>query len=486
MLGLERIGRAEAIWHALVNGANDDEAVRTISRDLHTLKGDASVVGYNEVHVLAHKVEELVGLASELEFQVSDDVELVMTIAMQFLGMLLRTRQALAIDLDGFVRQVDEVIRETRLLRRQPSSIARMAAVLPDSADRLSERTRQRLAGVATDAFLEYVGARGAASRARLRGIWRTLRDELTQIETVAVAPLLARHVPACRQLAGELGKDVDVSIDVGAMRLEPRVAEALDQALLHILRNSIDHGIEEPAARIASGKPARGTVRVTARELDNWFECIITDDGGGLDLEAVRAKAAERGLVGADATDRELADLIFVPGFTTRSVADEVSGRGIGMDAAKSAITKIGGRLRLDLTRTPGFSITVGVPAPMRQLRCYHFLAPNGAINFAISGRWTPTIVDRDPRQALDPLQAVSLVGGSRQTATKWARDSARDLVLELRWGFLELFVRVASAPQLVTAERICPTADDAPVEVVMIDGVEALLLRPEHLVKR
>jgi hypothetical protein len=121
-----------------------------------------------------------------------------------------------------------------------------------------------------------------------------------------------------------------------------------------------------------------------------------------------------------------------------------------------------------------------------MRQLRCYHFLAPNGAINFAISGRWTPTIVDRDPRQALDPLQAVSLVGGSRQTATKWARDSARDLVLELRWGFLELFVRVASAPQLVTAERICPTADDAPVEVVMIDGVEALLLRPEHLVKR
>src|SRR5690606_4859984 len=110
-LSLERIARVESVWNALVQGAEDEEAVRAASRDLHTLKGDARIVGFDEVHVLSHKLEELLAVASQVNYRVSDDFDLVVTMATQFVGMLLRKKSggASGIDVEGFVRQVDDV-----------------------------------------------------------------------------------------------------------------------------------------------------------------------------------------------------------------------------------------------------------------------------------------------------------------------------------------------------------------------------------------
>ena len=482
-LSLERVGRIDALWNALIEGADDEEAARTILHNLHTLKGDARMVGYDAVHTLAHKLEELVGLAEQLEYRISDDFELVVSMSTQFLGMLLRKRDTAGIDLAGFMRQIEEVLRETRVLRKTRPTNPRMAAV-SDAVDRLSEHTRQRLASVATDAFLEYLGARNRDSRMRLRRVWQTLRDELAQIESVAIAPLIDRHVAATRELAAALGKAVELEITLDDLRLDPRVAEAVDQAILHLLRNAIDHGIETPAERAASGKPAHGTVRISVEHTGSNVKIVVADDGRGLDLERVRAKGSQRELLdrNGDASERELVDLLFLPGFSTRDVVDEISGRGIGMDAVKSAIVRVGGDVRLHTKIGAGVDVTLVVPAPVRHMRVYRFLAPGGSMTFAVSARWTPTLVD-DVADLIDPVQAVALHGGSRQTITGWTADSMRDVVMQLRWGFLELALRTGSEPQLMTAERICPTADDCPLEVVLIDGVEALLIRPEHV---
>lgn len=485
-LSLERVGRVEAVWNALIEGADDDEAARSLSHDLHTLKGDARMVGYEDVHTLAHKLEELVGMAKQLEWRVSEDFELVVSMATQFLGMLLRKRDMAGIDLAGFMRQIDEVIRETRVLRRTRSTNPRLVAIV-EAADRLSERTRQRLASVATDTFLEYLGARNPDSRTRLRRVWQTLRDELSQIETVALAPLVERHLTPTRELAAELGKEVDVEIDVDDLRLDARVAEAVDQAILHLLRNAVDHGIETPARRIAVGKPPRGKVRVSVEHAGPTVHVVVADDGFGIDLEQVRAKGTQRNLLdqAKAASERDLVDLLFLPGFTTRDEVSEVSGRGIGMDAVKSGIVRVGGQVRLHSRIGAGVQVTLAVPAPVRQLRVYRFLAPGGSMSFAVSARWSPNVVEdvQQPIEPIDPVQAIALHGGSRQTITGWPVEPIRDLVMQLRWGFLELALRSASEPQLVTAERICPTSDECPVEVVLIDGVEALLLRPEHV---
>lgn len=482
-LSLERIGRMEALWNALIEGAEDAEAARTISRDLHTLKGDARLVGYDAVHTLAHKLEELVELAKQLEYRVSEDFELVVSMAMQFLGMLLRKRDTAGIDLAGFMRQIEEVLRETRVLRKTRATNPRLVAVT-DAVNRLSEHTRQRLASVATDAFLEYLGARNPDSRRRLRRVWQTLRDELAQIETIAIAPLIERHLAPTRELAAALGKEVEVELALDDLRLDPRVAEAVDQAILHLLRNAVDHGIESSASRVALGKPARGRVRVSVDHAGAAVRITVADDGRGIDLERVRAKGTQRDLLdrAREASERELIDLVFVPGFSTRDDVSEVSGRGIGMDAVKSAIVRVGGEVRVQSQIGAGVEVTIVVPAPVRQLRVYRFLAPGGAMTFAVSARWTPTVIERAP-DAIDPVQAVALHGGSRQTITGWPIDSVRDLAMQLRWGFLELALRTASEPQLMTAERICPTSEDCPLEVVLIDGAEALLLRPEHV---
>ncbi|HEY5922082.1 MAG TPA: ATP-binding protein [Kofleriaceae bacterium] len=484
-LSLERIGRVESVWNALLQGAEDEEAVRAMSRDLHTLKGDAKVVGYDEVHVLSQKLEELLALAAQLNYRVSEDFELVVTMATQFVSMLLKKKSAgtSGIDLDGFVQQVDDVIRETRVLRRTRPSNPHLQIVAADtSPDRLSPETRRRLARAATDAFLEYLGARNSTSRGRMRRIWHVLSQELSRLQAVELAPLLERQRAAGAVLAGELGKQVDFTIDAADVRLEPRVAEAIDMAIVHLVRNAIDHGIETPVARIAAGKRSCGRLAIRAEEASGNVHVTVEDDGGGVDLEVVRAAALEAGLLTEDspAGERELLDILFHPGFSTRDDVSAVSGRGVGLDAVKAGIVRIGGTVRLANRPAAGTTFTIVVPAPVRQLRVFQFLAPGSAINLAVSARWTPT-VEPVGADAIDPIQAMQLLGGSRQTLA--GAPPPKPLAVRLRWGFLEIPVRAATEPVLATAERVCPTPDDHPVEVIEIDGVEALLLRPEHV---
>jgi chemotaxis protein histidine kinase CheA len=484
-LSLERIGRVESVWNALLQGADDEEAIRAMSRDLHTLKGDAKAVGFEEVHMLAKKLEELLALAGQLEYRVSEDFELVVTMATQFASMLLKMKSAgtSGIDLDGFVRQVDDVLRETRVLRKSRASNPRITIAGTDSAaDRLSAEARRRLAAAATDAYLEYLGARNASSRARLRGIFQTMSQELSRLLAIELAPLLERQRVAGEALATELGKQVELVVEGTDVRLEPRVAEAVEVAVLHLSRNALDHGIERPPARAAAGKRATGKLVIRTEELSGNVHVVVSDDGAGIDLDAVRAIASARGLVDSNRPvgERELLDLLFHSGFSTRANVGDVSGRGVGLDAVKVGITKVGGTVRLASQRGKGTTVTLVVPAPVRQLRVFQFLAPGSALSLAVSARWTPTVEELSA-DAIDPIQAMQLVGGSRQTLS--GAPTPKQLAVRLRWGFLEISVRAATEPVLATAERVCPTSDDHPVEVLEIDGVEALLLRPEHI---
>jgi two-component system chemotaxis sensor kinase CheA len=440
--------------------------------------------------VLAHKLEELFDLAAQPDHRISEELELVVTMAIQFLGMMLRKKSSNAmtgIDLDGFVRQVDEVLREARTVPIMPRTSTITRPVRAEaSTDRLSEATRHRLAIAGTSAFLEYLSARGGTSRSRLRGVWNTVRDELSNMQSLPLASVLEPHTVATQALLQRLGKRAELVIDAGEVRVDARISEAIGLAAVHLITNAVDHGIELPAARVAAGKRPQGAVRLRAAEHPGWLVVTIDDDGAGVDVEAVRARAIERGLLSAaraeGSSESELLEYILQPGFSTRDAVNDVSGRGVGLDAVKTAVTRVGGSLRIASTRTRGTSFTLSIPVPQRQVRAYHFLAPGGAVALGFSARWTPSIEDAPAADALDPVRAIQLAGTSRQTATERSRP-LKDLVLRLRWGFLEIVLRAASEPVLVTAERICPTPDDYPIEVVTIDNHETILLRPEHL---
>jgi len=152
------------------------------------------------------------------------------------------------------------------------------------------------------------------------------------------------------RDLGSQLGKEIDLVIAGANTEMDKNIIEALKDPLVHIIRNSADHGIEAPELRAKLGKPRAGTIRIEARQQGSKVEIAISDDGAGLDIERIKAKGVERGLI--DATERDpkrIMPLIFEPSFSTAARTTGVSGRGVGMDVVKSNLERLRGEISLD-----------------------------------------------------------------------------------------------------------------------------------------
>jgi two-component system chemotaxis sensor kinase CheA len=166
------------------------------------------------------------------------------------------------------------------------------------------------------------------------------------------------------RDLAGKLGKKIELKTSGEATELDKGLIEKITDPLTHLVRNSVDHGIESPADRVAAGKPANGTITLSARHQGGSIVIEVRDDGRGLDREKILRKAAEKGIAVSDRmTDQEVWQLIFAPGFSTADVVTDVSGRGVGMDVVKRNITSLGGTVELDSNLGRGTRVSVRLP---------------------------------------------------------------------------------------------------------------------------
>jgi two-component system chemotaxis sensor kinase CheA len=160
--------------------------------------------------------------------------------------------------------------------------------------------------------------------------------------------------------------KEADLEIYGAETELDKLIVEDLSDPLIHVIRNAVDHGIEAPEVRVSRGKPARGIVKISARQRGNNVVLEVSDDGAGLSRERIRRKAVERGLIeeGAALDDRELFDLVFLPGFSTKDEVTEISGRGVGMDVLRKNIANLSGMI--ELTSTEGRGTTVAITLPI------------------------------------------------------------------------------------------------------------------------
>lgn len=191
------------------------------------------------------------------------------------------------------------------------------------------------------------------------------LRDTALNIRMLPIGTTFSKFKRLVRDLSVELGKDIELTTAGAETELDKTVIERLNDPLVHLIRNSIDHGIEMPDAREAAGKPRQGTVHLAAVHSGDSVLITITDDGAGLDKEAIRAKGVDRGLVttGAELTDKEIYNLIFAPGFSTAKKVTSVSGRGVGMDVVKRAIDALRGTIDIASERGKGSTITIKLP---------------------------------------------------------------------------------------------------------------------------
>jgi two-component system chemotaxis sensor kinase CheA len=192
----------------------------------------------------------------------------------------------------------------------------------------------------------------------------RDLQEAVMSIRMLPISFVFNRFPRVVRDLSQKLNKQVDLVIHGEGTELDRGLIEKLVDPLTHLVRNSIDHGIESPEKRLAAGKSARGTVTLRASQQGGNIVVEVSDDGGGLNRERILAKATENGLpVHEGMSDAEVWLLIFAPGFSTASEVTDVSGRGVGMDVVRRNISDLGGRVEIHSTPGVGSNFIIRLP---------------------------------------------------------------------------------------------------------------------------
>ncbi|KAF1047651.1 chemotaxis protein CheA [Xylophilus sp.] len=192
----------------------------------------------------------------------------------------------------------------------------------------------------------------------------RDLQESVMSIRMIPMSVVFSRFPRMLRDLAGKLGKKVELVTHGEATELDKGLVEKITDPLTHLVRNSCDHGIELPADRLAAGKPEHGTITLSAAHQGGSIVIEVRDDGRGMSRDRILGKARERGLdVSDQMSDADVWQLIFAPGFSTAEVVTDVSGRGVGMDVVKKNITALGGTVEIDSSEGYGMKVSVRLP---------------------------------------------------------------------------------------------------------------------------
>ena len=208
-------------------------------------------------------------------------------------------------------------------------------------------------------------GAGSNEELALLEGLTRDIQESAMAIRAQPIGSVFSRVPRILRELTTSTGKHVKLVVAGETTELDKTVIERLGEPLTHLIRNAVDHGIEDPATRLAAGKPAEGTLTLSAEHRAGRILIRIADDGAGINQARVLAKAVEKGLVAPDAqlSKEEVDMLIFAPGFSTAAAITNVSGRGVGMDVVRQNVKDLGGRITIDSEEGKGTAFTLTLP---------------------------------------------------------------------------------------------------------------------------
>lgn len=192
-----------------------------------------------------------------------------------------------------------------------------------------------------------------------------SLRDTAMDMRMLPIGTIFSKFRRLVRDLANSLGKNIELMSEGAETELDKTVIEKLNDPLVHLIRNSADHGIELPEVRKAAGKNEQGIITLTAKHTGAFVLISITDDGAGLNKEKIINKAVEKGIIkaGETLTDNEIHELIFKPGFSTATTVTDVSGRGVGMDVVKRDISSLGGTVMVESEEGKGSSFILKIP---------------------------------------------------------------------------------------------------------------------------
>ncbi|HLI86251.1 MAG TPA: chemotaxis protein CheA [Bryobacteraceae bacterium] len=389
----EHLANLESQLLVLEKEPTKSEALHAIFRNFHTIKGLAGFLELREIQKVAHEVETVLDQARNGQFTVTPEAIDVILLSGDYLKgwlthleLILQNQPSSAPDLDPTL-----LARITAIPRLKPGAKTRgleaLAAAVTQSAPtpehpsnpipetRRDAAPRSESMAVKVDtAKLDYLvdmagemviaetlvrhdpelaklkSPRLQRNLSQLTRITSELQRTAMSMRLVPVGPLFRRMARLVRDLSRQIGKKVEMQTAGDDIELDRTIVEELADPLMHMVRNSLDHGFEMPEERIALGKPAAGRLLLKAQHLAGQVVIELTDDGRGLNREKILAKAIEKGLVndGGGLSDSEVFELIFKPGFSTAAQVTDVSGRGVGMDVVRKHIEKLRGHIEI------------------------------------------------------------------------------------------------------------------------------------------
>jgi two-component system chemotaxis sensor kinase CheA len=406
----EHLDAADVQLLALETDPSNVEALHTVFRAFHTIKGAASCLDLSAMQALSHETESLLDLARKGALRMAGNVLDVVFEAVDAMKQLASDAEAAL--KTGRVPAPDAALGDLlRRIRGMVSSGAeRRAGPVPASPVPLTRDAEEplhseddppspapsapaeakepvRVDADRLDRLVDLIGelviaesmvsqsnevrsqaSGGALSRsvAQLDKITRELQEMGMSLRMVPVRPLFHKMARLVRDLSRKLGKAVEFVTSGEEIEIDRAIVNSISDALVHILRNALDHGIEaDPAARVAAGKAAAGRVELRASHREGAIVIEVEDDGRGLDPEAILAKAVEKGIVrtGEGLSEQEISQLIFLPGFSTAKTVTDLSGRGVGLDVVRTAVEALRGRVELQSRRGRGTVLRLRLP---------------------------------------------------------------------------------------------------------------------------
>jgi two-component system chemotaxis sensor kinase CheA len=424
----ENLDRLDQDLVALERTPDAVETLSSIFRTIHTIKGTCGFLGFSKLEAVTHVGENLLGKLRDRELVLNEDIvsgllrmvdavrgmlasiestggegdadysELVEVLGRLTQGdgaprlgeILVETHaatpeqveEAVHAQHEGDPRQLGELLVDEGVVRPNELVDALQAQAearsgLADHSIRVDVALLDKLMNLvgelvlARNRVLQFTRADSdpgfVTTSQRLNLITSELQEGVMKTRMQPVGNVWSKFPRVVRDLSVQLGKQVRIEMEGEDTELDKTIIEAIKDPLTHIVRNSVDHGIETPEQRLAAGKPAEGKLFLRAFHEGGQVNIEVSDDGAGIDLERVRARAVERQLLTVEQAarmgEREIANLIFMPGFSTAQAVTNISGRGVGMDVVKTSVEKIGGTVDLQPRLGQGTTLRIRIP---------------------------------------------------------------------------------------------------------------------------
>ena len=242
------------------------------------------------------------------------------------------------------------------------------------------------------------------------------LQESVMRLRMVPIGTVFSRFPRLVRDLSRKTGKEMELVLKGEDTELDKTVVEVIGDPLMHLIRNSVDHGIEVPQVRREAGKPELGKITLDAYHEGNHIAILVSDDGAGLPLDKIRQKAIEKGLIGEreELSERDTANLIFLPGFSTAEKVTDISGRGVGMDVVKKALNNLGGMVDIDTRSGQGTTFTIRLPLTLAIIQALLVEVGDEVYAVPLSSVLETLLVNRKDIKTVGGLPMVQLRGNT------------------------------------------------------------------------